>query len=374
MENGGSFEEASSMAKYVFIPEIEQDTWLHWSYSGAGSCLRDFRVSPASENRDHSTDEITDLLRHNGSKQEVAPRHPVTDYAFWRTQISNLNRNSKLDAIEPVSVCEQEIDDVETVIVRLPAQKVPGYRLVDRFKSEVKPLLAHERTNELGTLLESWKQRLACIKDKDHFNHWDDDDPSHLQASTTGIGWTSRMLEKCRSHGELTFISTGEDSLDFALLSMELNLGVSSKRNYFRVGCQDYVKPDGLGIRQSDKSFCVIEVKGPQDNGDMFEATLQALLGTLAVYAKREMILQVARTERGRRPAVNDSQISDGHPTLGVYVIVSEQNAIVAPDLEKNLKMLLQALPWIRDIVHFTPTLADVETFDTLLRPRVFQR
>ncbi|WP_166820086.1 hypothetical protein [Thalassoroseus pseudoceratinae] len=314
------------------------------------------------------------MLDHADSREANAPYHSVTDHEFWRTELSNRNQASGLEPVEPSAGDDSGSDDVETVIVRLPAQTVPGYRLVDRFKSEVKPLIAHERTSELATLLESWRQRLACIKNKDHFNHWDDDDSSHLQSTTTGIGWTSRMLEHCRSQGELRFIPTGESSLDFALLNMELNLGISSKRNYFRLGCQDYVKPDGLGVRQADRSFCVIEVKGPQDDGEMFEATLQALLGALAVHAKREMILRIARTARGLRPAVHDPQIPEGNASLGIYVIVSEQKAVVAPDLEKNLKVVLQAAPRIREIVHFIPTADEIETFASLSNPKVFRR
>ena len=61
---------------------------------------------------------------------------------------------------------------------------------------------------------------------------------------------------------------------------------------------RDLIKPDGLGVRR-DGSFCVLEVKGPKDDGDLIRATLQGVCGVLAVYAKRKMIFQLTKCEGG---------------------------------------------------------------------------
>ena len=70
------------------------------------------------------------------------------------------------------------------------------------------------------------------------------------------------MLERCRAAGGPHFVETGDPQLDFSLVSMELNLGISSKSNPFQPGKTDYIKPDGLGVRRAGKAFCVLEVKG----------------------------------------------------------------------------------------------------------------
>ena len=117
------------------------------------------------------------------------------------------------------------------------------------------------------------------------------------------------MLERCRTGNRVSFIPTGISALDFALLAMEVSFGISSKRNLFQPGEKDYIKPDGLAVRRG-KSFCVLEVKGPKDNGDLLDATLQGLCGVLAVYAKRRMIAQIVHEPGIRRPSMKVRGIS----------------------------------------------------------------
>lgn len=178
----------------------------------------------------------------------------------------------------------------------------------------LKPLHAPGRTTlvtkrdraDLRVCLSEWVNRLHAIVDKnDLFNHWDDDDCAGLCDPSTGIGWTARMLEFCRSGGQLRRITTTQPELDLALVVMELNLSISSRNNPFSPGIKDFVKPDGLGIR-SDGTFGVLEVKAASDCPELFRATIQALCGAVGVFAKQKLIVDLAKKPRGRRPAAGN--------------------------------------------------------------------
>jgi hypothetical protein len=383
------------MANLVFLSQVSPEGWLHWARKGNASCLRDFRFSPLKKIRNYATTEIQALLQQPGNVVAAAPARAVTDTRFWSTLVSRLNKDIGAEQIRSLLAeggCERVVVRVSSIATQVcreidanhpqrsvTAAKDDGGNLVDRFKSEVHPLILHTRTKELETLLTSWTQRLACVKRKDCFNHWDDDDASDLFSLDTGIGWTSIMLERCRAGGKLHHIGVG-DGLDFALLSMELNLGISSKRNFFRMAHRDYVKPDGLGIRSEDGSYCVVEVKGPQDEGDLCEATLQALCGALAVVAKREMIVEITGTSGKRRPAIRAPLLPADRATLGLYVIMSEFDTTGAtkvnddPKLGTKMEMLLQSCPVVREIAHFVIDPGEESFFDRLTPREVFRK
>lgn len=135
------------------------------------------------------------------------------------------------------------------------------------------------------------------------------------------------MLELSRSGGEPKFIDTTRQSLDFSLIAMQLNLGISSRNNPFQPNETNLIKPDGVAIRR-DNSFAVLENKGPQDDADIYDAMLQALCGALAVYAKREMIVAITKSqiEDARRLAFPMARLPDGEPTMGLYVLVSKND------------------------------------------------
>ena len=237
-----------------------------------------------------------------------------------------------------------EEEDLDQAGITQSSYREP--RLVDRFSDEVNRLLAHERRDELKVLLGSWSDRLVCIKDKSaEFNHWDNDDASRKISSRSGIGWTSRWLEHCRSTGELRYLALGDATLDISVLSMEHNLSISSYANLFRDG-GDSVNPDAIAARR-DRTMSVIEVKGPQDDHDWEKATLQGLCGVLALHAKREMICSIARTPARRRIALEPKLPASGR-TLGLYVV----NWAPHTANEERIRMLLDACPILREIVH----------------------
>ncbi len=81
------------MASLIYLPEINAETWLHWSYRDDSSCLRDLRIHPAKEIWEYSTEEVRALMCQPGTEQVDAPNHPLTDRAFWRAEILKRNQN-----------------------------------------------------------------------------------------------------------------------------------------------------------------------------------------------------------------------------------------------------------------------------------------
>lgn len=361
------------MPQLVCIPAVSPETFLHWSYKGNASCLRDYSTVPVSEHRNFTTQQITQILTQPGNNQLNAPAHNVKDVRFWRQLISEVNQGAGLAPLAEMP----EVQGTPEPAVTLPLRALPRrlLNLVARFKAEVKPLIEHNRPKELAALIESWRLRLTCINDYEEINHWDHD-PAHSKMTLDdGLGWTSHMLEFSRSNGKTTFINVeGVDSLTFSLIGMDVNLGISSYSNLFRMGHKDYVKPDGLGVRRSDSSLCVLEVKGPQDIGDIYEATLQALCGALAVHAKRENFLRIVTHSRGQRPAFPRVNIPETTPSIGVYVLVSKKIAVGRPQMGQYMKRILSACPYVREICHFLVDTDAHPKFDTLDRPDVYAR
>lgn len=360
------------MARLVFISQVSSKTVLHWSFKGNASCLRDYSTIPVSEHRNFTTQQINQLLSQPGNSQLDAPSHNAKDVPFWRTHISEQNQRMGLAPLGPLPATQGTSGSA--VALTMAERPRRAANLVARFKAEVKPLIEHDRPKELTAILEGWRLRLSCIKDYEEINHWDHDSAHSKMTLDDGIGWTALMLEFSRSEGQMRFIDVNEECLDFALIGMDVNLGISSHYNLFRLGERDYVKPDGLGIRRSDSSLCVLEVKGPKDVGDVYEATLQALCGALAVHAKREMFLRLVRSSGSRRPAVPTVAIPETQPSLGVYVLVSKQIAVSIPKMGRYMNLILEACPYVREICHFLVDTSADPTFSKLARPTIFTR
>jgi hypothetical protein len=327
------------MPRLVYIPAHYPGTWLHWSWKGNASCLRDYRDDPPTEYRDRTTNEIELLLAAADAQGREAERIAVHDTRRWRKIVSALNIETGL-----LPIPELPDEDLDDVGVRQSSSREP--RLVDRFIEEVTRLLAHDRRDELSILLKSWSDRLVCIKNKIAvFNHWDDDEATRLHSDRSGIGWTSRWLEHSRSCGQPSYLALGDAALDIAVISIELNLSISKNDNLFR-NAGDSVNPDAIAIRR-DRSMAVVEVKGPLDDHDWEKATLQGLCGVLALHAKRNMIAGVARTRARLRLAI-DPELPPTGRTLGLYVVNWAAHAMP----EHRIRMLLDACPVLREVVH----------------------
>lgn len=334
------------MARFVYIREICPDSWLIWTTKNQGSCLRDYRKA-RPEDHHLSTAQIKELLRKEGNHQETAPYVSVDNARFWQEQ--------------------QQFRNIESGLKILTTRS----RLLNDFKKHVGGILEGGNVKELRSEFGRWERIFCKIKRKKQFNHWDDDDATRLKCHDKGIGWTAGMLETCRAGRHPFFIGTGQSRLDFMLLAMELNLGISSKSNRHQPEERDFIKPDGLGVRQ-DGSFCVLEVKGPQDDGDLLKATLQGVCGALAVYAKRKMIFDLAKCESGRRPHVAVKEIPIQRRTLGVYVLMSSKDAKgrqkfkLEERVKVKCKLILQSFAQLSHIVYFSVSPGQSRDFSKL--------
>lgn len=330
------------MARLVYLPSVEPASWLLWTTRGVGSCLRDFRVSPTREMRDRTTGEIEALLTAPGHYWEMAEEVSYKDDAFWRERISLKNVESGLPAV--------------TAALATGGKQ----RLLSMFTAEVTPLLSENRAADLAAAVRRWADGFTHVVDKVQFNHWDNSDATGRSTPTTGFGWTSTILEYCREGGALRYVRTGRADLDFAVIAAEVSFGLSSKDNPFQPGHQDYIEPDGIGVREAGGSLLVLEVKGPQDDHDLLAATLQAFCGALAVYAKRGMVVGMAGlagAAGGRRPAVA-AELPDDRRSLGLYVLVvlKAGEQVRGDDLARlgpAVGLLRAAFPPLRDAVYF---------------------
>jgi hypothetical protein len=225
--------------------------------------------------------------------------------------------------------------------------------LKERFAAEVKPLLERGDTAGLEDLYSRWSHGMEVIENKEReFNVFDSLDPM-TRNQHGGMLWTARMLEYCREGGELRFIDAGQQDLDFALLAMELTLGIGKRRNRFTPNTEDYIIHDGLGIRRG-KTFCVIECK-VNERTDLLDPTLQALCGALAIYVKRDMIEGLARHHNGRRPAVSRPSVSTGSPSIGLYMLIHHERYDWDGEagLLRSLGLIRGAFPFVREIAYF---------------------
>lgn len=236
-------------------------------------------------------------------------------------------------------------------------------RIVDRFHAEINPIIESRNFEQLAAALDRWKADFSSnLKPKvGRFNHWDVDDASVKYSPDNGIGWSALMLERCRQGGTPYFINTGKASLDFCVVSMELNLTISAKTNQVFKGRRGGVNLDGLGIRR-DGSFCVSEVKGPRDAGnDPCKATHQALCGALAATALREWIVETTRTFQpgNRRPVVTNARFPMDERSLGLNIVMAERNPngllriVQHNDLKERCELIRAACPIIKEIAYF---------------------
>jgi hypothetical protein len=249
-------------------------------------------------------------------------------------------------------------------------------RIVESFHAEISPIIESRNCEQLAAALDKWKVAFASnLKPKvGPFNHWDKDDASVKFSLDKGLGWSALMLERCRQGGLPSFIDAGAASLDFCLVSMELNLTISSKTNQVFVGKRGGVNLDGLGIRR-DGSFCIAELKGPKDTGnDPCKATHQALCGALAAIALREWIVATARScfPNQRRPAIANARLPMDEKSIGLYIVMAERSPnglsriVQCFDLKERCELIRAACPIIKEIAYFWVPPAFDTTFGTL--------
>lgn len=287
------------MAKFIYIPAIEKNSWLHWSFRGSSSCIRDFRSSKTKEIRSYSTTEIAAYLCQPDSFEEPAPPVAYEHHLYWQDQIRVRNIESGFSSVQVKE------------------------RLLIKFKKDLERCIS-STPNGLSGVIEHWHRRLRCAQDKRRvFNHWDNDNAQSRISPRTGLGWTSHLLEHCRYNSKPSYIKIGKRPVCFA--AMEISIGISSKRNPFFPNSVSSIRPDGLGI-DKDGSLAIFEVKGPQDDLDPEKALLQGMLGAIAIHAKRDYIIELFKHEYGRRPFIRQARVPKTLRSISVYALVSSVN------------------------------------------------
>lgn len=316
--------------RLVFIPEINDKTWLLMTNVEQGTCLRDYSTSTIVEDRSYSLKELNSFLRNKNAYSERLPtfsKVPFKEIKFWKEQIDFRNEESGL------------------------ASKIAATRLQEKFKSEYEKDISKQTKS---ALFERWVERFSCIKDKVQFNHWDDDSTEGKFSFHKGIGWTSHLLEVSRRNGSVHFVETGNCLTDFSLAAMEIGFGISSKNNKIQRGKIDFIKPDGLGIRK-DGCLTVIEVKGPQDERDLRGPILQAVCGAAAVVAKAGMICKIAKSKGKLRPAFKKASVPEKERSIGIHILTSRHKKggkveDWSEDIEEFCKVLLEAFSKLKYI------------------------
>ncbi len=90
------------MRRYVYIREIEPNSWLHlFAQENGAACLRDFRLNPPKEDRGRRLSQILKLLQTKSNHWKDAPYHSLKDVPFHRREIEKLNRSSNLTGAGP---------------------------------------------------------------------------------------------------------------------------------------------------------------------------------------------------------------------------------------------------------------------------------
>lgn len=346
------------MPKMVFIRELNDRTFLHLSTQGESFRLRDYSLGAHTPPREvgrqipgRTTTTILEMARRPGNLILDAPGdRRLENVGFWHPYVIRLNAQY----LRPGGTPDGKPADIDIVPEQGPSVRQPS-RLLDRFDEEIAELLSQGDTGGLKSAVGRWLEHFRGIADKTvTFNHWCRDPAGHLWTPDTGIGWTAAMLDYSRREGKVHYIEAGAPRLDFALLSMDLNLTVPAGSNRIEPGREDTVKPDGLAVRR-DGSAAVLEVKGPRDSPDLRRAIIQGFCGALAIYARREMLTRVARAAAGLRPAIPAFDIPVDVPSLGIYVLVDANGYAIgqAATYRAIATQLREALPAIREVVLF---------------------
>ena len=128
---------------------------------------------------------------------------------------------------------------------------------------------------------------------------------------------------------------------------------------------EDGIHPDGLGV-QPDGTMCVIEIRAEDDKEDMFRATVQALLGAIAIYVKKEMILRKAQTQYARRPAAPHVSIHD-KASIALYIIAAKEHyKQIDFQRQKDLVTIGKAWPPLKETVFIIGDRSNPDFLDKL--------
>ncbi len=335
----------------VYIPEINakynnsRQTFLHATVQGQEFWLRDYRdpQSPPIEILQNTPanalnwNAILDMQAVDATiflQQGVPQDRQYTESDFWCAFIQKKNDENNIGMPPPFKG-----------------------KLQDKFEAELSEALANVRSSPKEVLAKwvGWATLLVDGKDS-KFNHWCDHSCVHEITPNTGNGWTSHLIDWCRAGNQLNYVNTNDrfPDLDFALLSMDLNLNFAAGKNPITPGKQQGIKLDGLAVRR-DATPAILEVKGPRDTFELRRCICQGVLYAVAVYAKRQMLSRIARQPGKLRPAAPEFRILEQAPSLSVYLLIdtSIYKSPTVQALREVCYPILDAWTPLRDIVLF---------------------
>lgn len=250
--------------------------------------------------------------------------------------------------------------------------------LTERFASEIEPLLMAQDGQRLRDFLYDWTNKLSDANPKTEFNCYDHDDAMSLfdRSPSRGVGWSALWLEHCRQGGITHFVSAGNEDFDFCVIARELGIAIPANCNRITPGTTGKICLDALGVRR-DGTFCVIEIKGPGDQGSTRTAMLQGLCGALGIFAKRDDLVLLAQSRSGRRPAILNAGVL-AERSIGLYVVAATSEfegrlTSVAEGFEvpQAAQMVLRAWPPLREIALFRVQSLEQITSGQLREPEI---
>ena len=340
-----------SSKQLVFLPSICSDSFLLWSKLAGSVYLRDYREQRELVVHKTTVEEATSLLDQDGAvAEEVAVFNNIRkeEVMFWESMIMLRNIKHGHAPFEG-----------ET-------------KLQAAFKAQCLDLLAAKKTQELRAVIEWWISNCETVTEKDRFNRFDDEDPAPPFDNETGVGWQSQLLINSRVNASSSWIETGSELTDFSMAAMELSFTVSARPgvNPFVPEKQSRVIPDGLGIRRNG-FFTVLEVKGPQDEADLLGPVLQAACAATAVVAKGDMLSEIARSKRVKRPAYENAKVPK-RSSIGLHVLTSKNKtkSTLEPwsdEVENCCRILLTAFAQLEYIAFSFVVPDETNQFRTLI-------
>ena len=292
-----------SSKQLVFFPSVCPDSFLLWSERDGAVRLRDYRQGREQLMLEAPLTEASAWLdEEDAIAEKMAPFNniPITSVSFWEQVIRAWNIKSQLVLVE-------EKETLQAI-----------------FKTQCLPFLSEDGVQQLRAVIENWIANCTAVTEKKgSFNEYDDKDPTIFDHAK-GAGWQSQLLINSRVGGEPCWIDTGEELTDFSMVSTELTLTLSARSgiNPIVPGTQSRIVPDGLGIRRNG-FFTVLEVKGPQDEADLLGPVLQAACAATAVIAKGDMLSEIARSKREKRPAYKNAKLPK-RSSVGLHVLTSK--------------------------------------------------
>lgn len=320
------------MSKLVHDPDLVPDSYVHFSYTKASYCLRDYsagRYVPPFEIRGEDIGLVNKLKGKAVRVDGIIKR--VSDWPYWYEKTVCFNQKAHLSP-KPRS--------------RLPSR---GINMV------MHAIGAHfegiDTSYSIQEAVNNVSQGLLSIKDKspeDGFNRYDTNAEINPfpQDFKSGEHWTAWMLQESRKN---SFVQTNSEEHDFHALCHELNLRIPRGVNPFRTGKQESFEPDCFGYR-CDGTPVIIEVKACNDVQHPVPATAQAFCGALAVHAKFDMIRAVASRGRGDRKAYEFSGHYEG-PYISLFVMLDSFDITV--QLDNLIRLLMQSFEPLKEVAYF---------------------